>query len=232
LNNRTKHNKIILIVVCLCFYLCLVCGVVEKLSNRAPIIKKISSDADSLIVATGDTVKLTVEATDPDKDELSYSWDATGGYFLSRQGKTVFWIAPDREGDFDIEVTVRDHNDGVASDKITLTVISKEQPQIVISYPKNGDYFVATENIDIQVQVTPTRFIDKVEFFVNDRLVGTDLLSPYTQSVLLSGYAGDTEIKATAYRKIPVPVTASDSLTITVEGVIPIPRNIHGINER
>jgi hypothetical protein len=220
----------ILASLLICFFLA--CGVVEKLSNRAPVIKKMSCDADSMIVITGDTVRLSVEATDPDKDALTFRWEASGGYFITHLEKTVSWIAPDKEGDYDIEVTVRDGNDGVATDKITLNVISKEKPTVTITNPKAGDSYLATGTMEIQVQIAPARFIEKVDFYVDEHLVGTDISSPYTQTCSCAGLVGQTEIKAMAWRKIPTPVTASDSILVTVEGVIPIPRRGHGYSEQ
>jgi len=226
-----RKNFIILIAACVIF-LCLACGVVEKLNNRSPVIHKVSCDADSMIVIIGDTVKVSAEATDPDRDELTYSWDATGGHFVSSLGQTVLWIAPDREGDFDIELTVRDRNEGVAREKITITVISGERPTVVIASPKDGDCFVALDAVEIQVQVSPARFIEKVDFYINDSYLATDASPPFHINWPLTGLKGEYEIKASAFRKIPVPVTAQDSVHVTIEGIIPIPRNIHGSNRR
>lgn len=213
--------------ICLFF----ACGVVEKMSNRDPVIQKMSCDADSLIVVVGDTVRLTVEATDPDRDALTFRWEASGGYFVTHQEKTVQWIAPVQEGDYDIAVTVRDRNDGVATDRITLTVISREKPKVAITNPKAGDYFLASSTVEIQVQVNPIRFIEKVDFYIDDHIIGTDNLTPFIQKWDCTGLVGQKEIKATAWRKIPTPVSASDSITVTVEGIIPIPRSGRGNSE-
>jgi hypothetical protein len=204
------------------FLLFIACGVVEKLANRAPTIEEIS--ADSYAVFAGDTVTVRVEASDPDEDELAFTWVSTGGHFINRNGPVADWVAPEREDDYEIEVTVRDKNNGEAKDMVTITVISQEQPDVEITAPKAGEYIVGLNAIEIMVEVTPYRFIESVEFYIDDVFLGETRTRPYTCLWDVDGLSGIREIKAVASRTIPGGVVSADSILVYIEGIIPIPK--------
>jgi hypothetical protein len=198
------------------------CGVVEKLANRAPMIKKLVAGEYTIMV--GDTTSVSVEATDPDEDELSYSWNATGGYFISNQGQAVHWIAPKVEGIYEIEVTVRDTNGGEADDKVSITVMSENKPTVSITQPQDGAYLTALGSIAIEADVSPLSFIDRVEFQVDGQPLGTDKHPPFSQTWQLPGLTGAKKIRVVAWRTGTGSISSADSITVFLQGVIPIPR--------
>jgi len=102
---RTMKYVPFAILVILFFFSC---GVVEKLANRPPVITRVY--ALRTMVSTNDTTTVGVEAEDPDNNILSYNWSAIAGSFSSSQGQRVVWTAPNRAGQFNLEVTVRDEN--------------------------------------------------------------------------------------------------------------------------
>ncbi|MFH1727407.1 MAG: PKD domain-containing protein [Pseudomonadota bacterium] len=73
-------------------------------------------------VNIAETITLTVEASDPDADTLSYLWTATGGSFSDDAAETTVWTAPLSFGTYTITITVDDGNDGEASLDIEITV--------------------------------------------------------------------------------------------------------------
>ena len=204
------------------YFIILSCGVVEKLTNRAPIITSISATPDSLLI--GETSVLAVEATDPDNDELSYQWNCNHGLLSSSQGSTVQWTAPQYEGSFVVEATVKDVNGEKVSDNITLIVTSENAPSIKILSPKNGEEIVALNSIPITVQVSPIQFINRVEFFIDDVLVATDKQSPFQYDWVLSGLSGLKELKCAAYRSGQVSVPGVDSIFVHLYGVVTLPK--------
>jgi len=210
--------KCLVLMISLLF---ITCGVVEKLANRVPVIKKV--EADRYTVLVGDTVTVNVNASDPDEDELTYSWSANGGSFINRHEAIVQWIAPDVEDVFDLEVTVKDKNGGEAKDILSITVISNTKPNIKITFPHDGQYIVALNSVEIKVDATPVSFIDRVEFYIHGKLLGADSTPPFSYVWPLTNYSGNIGIKAVAYRSIPRLTQASDSLTVSIQGVIPIP---------
>jgi len=66
--------------------------------NHPPEIQNITTNPQTSYsnrVSAGDSVVIAVTATDPDKDQLQYSWQCTQGTFLSGQNaQLVTWISP------------------------------------------------------------------------------------------------------------------------------------------
>jgi hypothetical protein len=69
------------------------------------------------------TATSTIEciASDPDGDELTYLWTASGGN-ISGRGATVTWTAPNREGSYIIRVIVTDSMGRGNSKELQITV--------------------------------------------------------------------------------------------------------------
>ena len=67
---------------------------------------------------TGDVVCL---ATDPDNDQLTYVWKATGGKIIGN-GPNIQWLAAGDPGTYTITCEVADGNGGAASFTITISV--------------------------------------------------------------------------------------------------------------
>jgi len=212
------RQLLLLLVIAAVFFSC---GVVEKLANRAPVIHKVSADRYTVFV--GDTVNVSVDATDPDEDELTYSWSATGGTFINRHQQSARWIAPKREDSFDLQVTVRDENGGEAGEMLTINVVSPSKPSVEITQPADGAYLVGLGTTEIRAKVVPQSFIDYVEFYIDDQLLGVDKTPPYTQKWTLTGLSGWVELKAVALRSIPDVIRSADSIRVSIQGVVPIP---------
>lgn len=88
--------------------------------NQSPLIVSLTANPTSL--DWGGTSELIVIGTDPDGQDITTSWQATGGAFLTNTNSdTVTWQAPDSSGSFDCIVTLSDGEDA-ASERITITV--------------------------------------------------------------------------------------------------------------
>ncbi len=209
-------------VLCLLFMLFTnSCDVVEKLANRDPVIKSISADPDT--VAVNGTIFLTVEATDPDNDEMTYKWESSSGYFPSSNGATVQWVAPNREGVFKLEVTVTDVNKGKAKEAIKVAVVSESVPIVRITNPNDGEFFPGQGIIQVNADVRPVSFIDRVELYIEDVLSATKRHLPYNFDVDLTGRSGPMRIKVVATRIGSESNQGFDEIEINVEAVVPIP---------
>jgi hypothetical protein len=79
--------------------------IIEVRANRAPTISSLVADADWTLPLG--SIQVTCEATDPDDDELSYEWSATGGN-ISGTGAAVNWTAPQDVGVYNVTVMVKD----------------------------------------------------------------------------------------------------------------------------
>ena len=93
-------------------------------SNKKPVIQKLTADPSS--VRMGKKLSLFVTASDPDGDELSYSWESTAGEF-SENNVSVAWTAPLGApccvpGPYLITVTVQDGKGGIDSGEFIVEV--------------------------------------------------------------------------------------------------------------
>jgi hypothetical protein len=85
--------------------------------NTPPIIESLSTDCPK--VRPAGTGTITCVASDPDGDELTYTWTAERGT-ISGEGSVVTWTAPGEYGEYLVTVTVSDGRGGeVTSSKVT-----------------------------------------------------------------------------------------------------------------
>lgn len=101
--------------------------------NRLP---SVSASCDPCRVRQGFTVRLEAEASDPDGDEVSYSWSAEQGSFIGEtNGASALWRAPGEAGSMTIRVTVSDGEGGSASAEAVVAVDPlSDQSAIFASY--------------------------------------------------------------------------------------------------
>lgn len=74
--------------------------------NSAPIID--GYNIEKTRPEKGEEVDISITAHDPDGDEMSYNWEATGGSFLVINGANATWVAPETTGNYSITVKVQD----------------------------------------------------------------------------------------------------------------------------
>ncbi len=103
------------VLVCLFSGLSGEIGRAVQAANRAPVVGEILLPA---VISPRSDVSLSVEATDPDGDTLSYIWDAGDGTVVAG-GKTFThqWTVG---GSFAVSVTVRDGRGGVVTSRRTV----------------------------------------------------------------------------------------------------------------
>jgi len=86
--------------------------------NDPPVIEEIA--VSKMEVEPGEEITINVVTNDPDSDELTYEYEVSGGE-IRGTGGMVGWIAPEEEGTYFINVTVRDKYDWV-QESITMAV--------------------------------------------------------------------------------------------------------------
>lgn len=91
----------------------------EDEPNKNPVINSVVVTPAS--VAAGGIAVITVNATDPDGDALTYTYVVTGGT-VAPAGATATWTAPTTAGGYSVTVTVNDGNGGTATGAGALTV--------------------------------------------------------------------------------------------------------------
>jgi hypothetical protein len=97
-------------------------------ANQLPVISSLSVTTVGEI-NPGTTIQLQCTATDPDDDDLSYTWSAGGGA-LSGSGSHVAWTAPEELGTYTITVEVSDGKDAV-TEPLIISVLAPNHPPTI-----------------------------------------------------------------------------------------------------
>lgn len=107
-------------------------------ANHPPTISLI---ADADWVTPSGSCRIECYAEDPDDDELSYQWSASGGN-ISDTGSIVTWTAPEAEGLYTITVVVTDGYGGEDRRSLTVSVSLNSPPVIedLVVTPKGHEY--------------------------------------------------------------------------------------------
>jgi len=122
-------------------------------TNSSPNIASLATDADWSHPLG--ILQVNCNATDPDGDELSYEWSASGGN-ITGTGAAVNWTAPQEIGVYNITVVVSDSYGGSDTRTVPISVAPDEPPiieQLSITakhcYLKkySGGYYVGKEQM-------------------------------------------------------------------------------------
>jgi len=96
--------------------------------NRPPVITSLEAEEPGW-TAPLDSLQVTCDAEDPEGDELSYNWSASGGN-ITGTGPEAIWTAPEEVGMYDITVVVSDSQGREATGLIAL-IASNGPPPII-----------------------------------------------------------------------------------------------------
>ena len=98
------------------------------LANHSPTITSLEAEPERILAS--ESCQIVCTASDPDGDELSYDWSASGGE-VSGKGAMVTWTAPNSTGSYDVTAEVTDGRGGAVMDNVTITVRANEPPSIM-----------------------------------------------------------------------------------------------------
>lgn len=113
--------------------------------NRPPSISSIIAEPESIF--TGGSTTITCFATDPDGDNLTYTWNSYELGTFTGSGATVTWTPPDTFRNFWIKCTVADEDNRRDRDSVQVYVgVSFPFEGIVAYYPFEGDAQDRSEN--------------------------------------------------------------------------------------
>lgn len=103
-------KKILVVIFCIPI-LYFGCKKTDDSKNSNPVINKITFSPER--ASPTDTVIVTVNASDPDGDALSYLFEVSKGT-ITFNGASAQWILPIESGTYQVEVQVMDGNNGTA----------------------------------------------------------------------------------------------------------------------
>jgi hypothetical protein len=120
------------------------------LTNHRPAIAGLEAEPET-VLPRGSCL-IVCNATDPDGDELSYNWLASGGN-ITGTGESVNWTAPNSAGSYNVTVTVTDGHGGNATKQMTITVRTNEPPEIT-SLIANADWTTPSGSLQVTCNAT------------------------------------------------------------------------------
>ncbi len=156
-----------------------------------------------LVVIPEDTATLDGTGSyDPGSNDLSYSWTQIYGpstIIFSDHQLVQTNISAIVEGVYLVRLTVDNGNYTDIDDLYVISSTSTNIPPVVsINYPVNDSEFIEGDLIEITASASDLiGYVEKVEFYVDDNIVGTALNAPYTVDWLTE--IGDYMLKAVAY---------------------------------
>ena len=162
--NVTRIGAVVMVVAVL--FLGSSCTTV---TNRLPKIA--SLEAGTEWVAPLGTIGLTCTASDPDGDNLSYQWTATGGD-ISGIGEAAIWTAPEEVGMYDIMVIVDDGHEGKDTGFVTLIVSNGPPPSIEsLAVTAKEPKYLKTTNTGYKVGKTKEYYIECIASATSGELI-------------------------------------------------------------
>ncbi len=100
-------------------------------ANTGPRISSLTAEPAS--VAAGSTAAITCTATDPDGDDLTYTWSSSSGT-IAGSGSAVSWTAPGDVGAHTVTCRVSD-GEASAQDTVTIPVFETVVPGTMVTIP-------------------------------------------------------------------------------------------------
>jgi cytochrome c len=143
--------------------------------NRAPVVKGISVNKTSGLLPFA--VKATVDAKDPEKGQMSYTWDLGNGKTTVTTGPELDYTYTNA-GDYTISVEVRDDQGATAKSEGVAVYAGNEEPVVSINLKSgNKSFYLPGTPVEYTVDVkdNDTAAIDPANLYVSvDYVEGFD----------------------------------------------------------
>lgn len=143
--------------------------------NRTPVIKSIAVDKTS--GALPFKAKFTVEASDPEKDPLTFTWDLGNGETVTTK-EPVLEHTFNQAGDYDVRVAVSDPGKLSAKSAIVSVYAGNIAPEVKIAVKGNQSFYFPGKKVAYEITVTDP----------DDAEAGKDLSTLFVTADYISGF--------------------------------------------
>jgi hypothetical protein len=148
---------ILLSILIISFYSCN-----KEEENNAPTISSVV--VNPATVNANGMATVSVTATDPDGDALTYSYTVSGGSIIGN-GASATWTAAATEGAYSVTVTVTDGNGGQASSNASLTVLAPvTQVTGTASFPAGTSGDLSNSKVSLYTTIDNWNFNQPIKF--------------------------------------------------------------------
>jgi hypothetical protein len=198
-------------------------------ANQPPIVA-MASPADGSRFASGATVNLSANASDPDGlvGVVEYRLNDGGGTLIGRATSTPFsaaWASPSAGAYAIVAVASDDRGAKTTSTPVHVTIDANAPPTVRIVAPEPNRMYQAPATIAMTASATDSDgSIANVDFFAGVTLVGSASAAPYTAtwstvatgSYMLTARATDNNGATTTSVPVPIVVTSNAAPSITL----------------
>ncbi|NQU86817.1 MAG: carboxypeptidase regulatory-like domain-containing protein, partial [Mariniphaga sp.] len=139
--------------------------------NQPPIIQSITASPQS--IKTGETTQLSCVATDPEGDNLTYSWSSINGTFPSGTSRSsVTWKAPDKSG-MNISVIVND-GQNVVNGTVNIEIM---QTSVVEGYVYYSGTLIPVPGVTVSIDKVGYTTRESGHYILQNVLIGNQTIS-------------------------------------------------------
>jgi penicillin-binding protein 1C len=111
-------------------------------------------------------------------------WSLIGGDHHNQvdNGPLEFWDVTGLDGFYTLRLTVVEHNQQI-HEYATQVTVDNTPPEVTISYPEEGQVYVMEDDewISVQADAVDNFSMDRVDFYIDDRPLGTSTVPPYNK---------------------------------------------------
>jgi len=112
------------------------------------------------------------------------SWSLIGGDHHNQvdNAPLEFWDVTGLDGLYTLRLTVVEHNQQI-HEYATQVTVDNAPPQVTISYPEEGQVYVMEDDewLSTQADAMDNFSMDRVDFYLDNRLLGTTTVPPYNK---------------------------------------------------
>ena len=212
-----KYRLTTFVIIAMIVLLDLSCGK-DIFVNSLPQISSIIVDSQNLDWEGTSTI--SVVASDPDGDNLTYSWTCSGGTITSEtQNDSITWQAPRLNGDYICAVTVSDNDTSVTENDTlyvrAIPVVAIDMQSMDFGNLTESQKFVLSNTGNGQLTYTITKSAD---WLTLSSLSGSLVVNTKNSYTLVKAAAESEEIIVTVDRAGLANGSYTDQLSISSNG--------------
>jgi len=159
----------------------IVYGCKKVVDNSAPSIQSITSypiTSNSIRLRAGDHVTISVTATDPNKDNLLYSWEADGGSFVGETNRaSIIWESPVVLSEETYEITANVTDGEATSSKDISIYVNGVYLCNLNGYVYYAGTTIPVTGVQISVNKSSATTDDEGYYEINDIPAGNQILT-------------------------------------------------------